>query len=86
MEEVGLETFNNPQSELMRKWGFEPGTKKKKRGGLTDDDFETWSSEYPVIDIRHKGTFSPTKMKLEDFKHKPKSWEEINISDIKFNL
>jgi hypothetical protein len=86
MEEVGLETFRNPQSELMRKWGFEPGTKKKKRGGLTDDDFETWSSVYPVIDIRHKGTFSPPKTKLSDFTHKPKSWEEIDISKLTFNL
>lgn len=83
MEEVGLEIFNNPQSDLMRKWGFEPGTKKRKRGGLTDDDFETWSSEYPVIDIRHRGTFSPTKMKLSDFTHKPANWQEINISEIK---
>lgn len=80
MEEVGLETFDNPQSELMRKWGFEPGTKKKKRGGLTDDDFATWSSKKPVIDIRHPGTFSPTKNTLASFKHPPKNWEEITVN------
>ena len=49
----------------VRKMGYEPGTKKKKRGGFSDEDFETWSSKYPDIDIRHKGTFSPPKVTLE---------------------
>lgn len=82
MREVGLEKFENSQHELIRKWGFEPGTKKKKRGGLTDDDFETWYSEKAVIDIRHKGTFSPPKYTRESFKHAPKNWEEVSINDI----
>ncbi len=81
MEEIGLEEFENPQSKVMRVWGFEPGTKKKKRGGLTDDDFATWSSKSPIIDIRHPGTFSPTKVTLDSFKHKPTGWIEINISE-----
>ena len=37
-----------------RRIGYEPGQKKKKRGGFSDDGFETWSSKLPVIDIRHK--------------------------------
>ena len=82
MEEIGMKEFENSQSSVMRKIGFEPGTKKKKRGGLTDDDFDTWYSDEPVIDIRHKGTFSPTKVKLESFKHAPKNWEEININEL----
>ena len=82
MEEAGLETFDNPQSEWIRKVGFEPGTKKKRRGGLTDDDFSTWRSDGPVIDIRHYGTFSPPKTKLSDFKHKPTNWEEIEIEKL----
>lgn len=80
MEEIGFEEFDNPQSKIMRVWGFEPGTKKKKRGGLTDDDFKTWRSKEPLIDIRHPGTFSPTKVTLESFKHKPSGWVEININ------
>lgn len=79
MKEAGLDIFNNDQSALMRRWGFEPGTKKKNRGGLTDDDFSTWHSEKPLIDIRHKGTFSPRKTRLSDFKHAPKNFEEIKI-------
>jgi len=71
------------QPRWVRIMGYEPGTKKKRRGGITDDDFGTWKSRYSNIDIRHKGTFSPAKLKLKDFKHKPKWWKEINIEDIK---
>lgn len=82
MEEIGMKEFDNPQSSVMRKFGFEPGTKKKKRGGLTDDDFDTWYSKEPVIDIRHKGTFSPKKCTLESFTHKPSGWKTININEL----
>lgn len=82
MEETGLDAFRSNQSSLMRKWGFEPGTKKRKRGGLTDDDFDTWSSEKPLIDIRHCHTFSPSKYKLESFKHKPNNWESIPLTQL----
>lgn len=60
-----------------RRWGYEPGTKKIRRGGFSDDDFETWKSEYPMIDIRHQGTISKTKVTLEDFKHPPTNWQQI---------
>ena len=82
IEEVGLDKFKSREPDLARKWGYEPGTKKKKRGGLTDDDFEIWHSEYPVIDIRHQGTFSPPKVTLDSFKHPPKNWREISIEEI----
>ena len=83
MEAVGLDQFSG-DSQLARKWGYEPGTKKKKRGGLTDDDFDTWYSDEPVIDIRHRGTFSPPKCTLESFKHLPVNFEEIDAN--KLNL
>lgn len=86
MEEIGFQEFENSQSGIMRKWGFEPGTKKKKRGGLTDDDFDIWYSKDPIIDIRHKGTFSPPKCTLESFKHAPKNWEEIDIKKLNIKL
>ena len=82
IKEAGLDQFKSREPDLARKWGYEPGTKKKKRGGLTDDDFETWSSEYPNIDIRHKGTFSPPKVTLKSFKHQPVNWQEIPIDKI----
>lgn len=82
IKENGWDKIKSGDPRWVRKMGYEPGTKKKRRGGLTDDDFETWESELPIIDIRHKGTFSPTKIKWEDFKHKPKWWEEILIEEI----
>jgi len=69
----------------VRKMGYEPGTKKKKRGGFSDEDFETWSSKYPDIDIRHKGTFSPPKVTLESFKHLPTGWQEKKASEVLWN-
>jgi len=43
---------------------------------------EEWKSEYPNIDIRHKGTITRRKCRLVDFKHPPMGWKEINIKDI----
>jgi len=70
------------EPKWMRKMGFEPGTKKKKRGGFSDDNFGVWESEGFNIDIRHKDAFSPSKLKLKDFTHKPKWWEETPIESI----
>lgn len=66
-----------------RRWGYEPGTKKTKRGGFSDDDFETWRSEVPMIDIRHGRTFSQSKVTLDSFIHKPENWQETTIDKIK---
>ena len=65
-----------------RKWGYEPGTKKVRRGGFSDDDFETWRSEYPIVDIRHGKTFSQSKVTLNSFIHKPTGWQEIALDKI----
>jgi len=59
--------------------GYEPGQKKKKRGGFSDDDYDVWSSKCANIDIRHKGTFSPPKTKLSDFTHPPEWFREVPI-------
>lgn len=76
--------FDTKEPDLARKWGYEPGTKKRKRGGLTDSDFETYYSKYPIIDIRHKGTFSPPKVTLDSFKHRPNNWKEVPISELPY--
>ena len=80
--EWGLDKFRSREPRLARIWGYEPGTKKKRRGGFTDDDFETWSSEYPNIDIRHNRTFTSLKCTLESFKHPPINWQEIPVENI----
>lgn len=80
--EGGYDKMPGREPRWARKMGYEPGLKKKKRGGFSDDDYGTWSSEHPCIDIRHKGTFSSPKLKEEDFIHKPKWWREIPIKKI----
>jgi len=81
--ERGWEKIKGGEPKWVRRLGYEPGLKKKKRGGFSDDEFGTWSSKRPCIDIRHKGTFSSPKTKLENFTHKPKWWREIPIDEIK---
>lgn len=75
-------TDNTKDPSWARKWGYEPGTKKIRRGGFSDDDFETWLSLEPIIDVRHKGTFSPPKVTLESFIHQPTNWKETPIDEI----
>jgi hypothetical protein len=70
------------EPEWARKWGYEPGTKKIKRGGFSDDDFETFYSQDPIIDIRHGKTFSQSKVTLDSFIHKPDNWKEIEVDKI----
>lgn len=53
-----------------RKLGHEPKNGKE------------WKSEYPNIDIRHRGTMTRRKCRLVDFKHQPTGWQEIKIKDI----
>jgi hypothetical protein len=70
------------EPDWARKMGYEPGTKKKKRGGITDEDFDIWMSDQSIVDIRHNKTFSKRKVYLKDFKHLPVSWREIKASEI----
>jgi len=84
IEEWGLDNFRSREPRKARIWGYEPGTKKKRRGGFTDDDFDTWHSKDPNIDIRHKWSFSSPKIKLSDFKHKPMDWEVISINEVHY--
>ena len=82
IEELGYEISTSHEPLWARKWGYEPGTKKIKRGGFSDDDFETWSSREPLIDIRHGKTFSQSKVTLDSFTHKPDNWQETTLDKI----
>lgn len=85
IEEVGMDEFRAREPRFARLWGYEPGTKRKRRGGFSDELHETWQSEIPLVDIRHKHTFSRPKVSLEEFKHPPSldQWKEIKVTDIK---
>ncbi len=80
--EQGWETDTRHEPEWARKWGYEPGTKKLKRGGFSDDDFETFSSKFPIIDIRHGKTFSQAKVTLDSFIHPPVNFRQITLDQI----
>ena len=79
IEDMGWDTDKRHEPDWARKWGYEPGTKKIKRGGFSDDEFETWISKYPIIDIRHGKTFSQSKVTLDSFIHPPTNWRETSL-------
>ncbi len=82
IEELNLESVIGHEPLWARRWGYEPGTKKIKRGGFTDDNFEVWASKEPIIDIRHGKTFSPTKVTLDSFKHPPVNLKTTTLDKI----
>jgi hypothetical protein len=78
----GLDKIRSREPRWARKFGYEPGTKKMKNGGVSDEDHIKRKSEFPNIDIRHRGTFSAPKITLESFKHQPTNWREERIENI----
>lgn len=78
----GLDEFRSREPRRARIWGYEPGTKQRRRGGLTDDVAESYYSELPNIDIRHARTFSRLKCTIDDFKNPPEDWEEIPVWEV----
>jgi hypothetical protein len=82
IEDLKLDEIRSREPRWARKFGYEPGTKKRRRGGVTDEEHIKRKSEFPNIDIRHRGTFSAPKITLDSFKHLPTNWREIDISQI----
>lgn len=66
----------------VRMLGYEPGTKRRKIGGFSDDTNERWSSKLPNVDIRHGQTLSNPKTHLSQFKHLPTGWRESALKEI----
>lgn len=79
VEDQGWDKERSREPRWGRRLGYEPGTKKKRRGGFSDEDFEIWKSKEPNIDIRHRHCFSSPKYLLKDFKHQPEDWKEVSI-------
>ncbi len=80
--EWNLDEHRAREPRWARKWGYEPGTKKRRNGGFSDELSEKWRSESPNIDIRHGKTFSKPKTTLDSFKHQPTGWIETTIDKI----
>lgn len=82
IHDLKLESHGRHEPLWARQWGYEPGTKKTSRGGFSDDDFETWTSKEPIVDIRHGRTFSQTKVTLDSFINPPQNFRQITIDQI----
>jgi len=64
-----------------RRLGFEPG-KKIRHGGIDDYAYEYFTSEHPIIDIKHGGTITPGRFKLDQYRCKSKIEDSWTLSDI----
>ncbi len=82
IKEMGWDKIRSREPRWARLMGYEPGTKKIRRGGFSDDKYMIRRSEFPNIDIRHSKTFSKPKITLDSFKHYPVNWQEKKIEDI----
>lgn len=67
------------QPMWIRMIGYEPGTKRRRIGGFSNDVSERWRSVRPNVDIRHNKTLSNPKTRLENFKHPPTDWNEKKL-------
>jgi hypothetical protein len=77
-----LDEDRSREPRWARRFGYEPGTKKRRNGGVTNEEHVKRRSEYPNVDIRHSGTFSKPKVNLDGFKHRPENWKEVTIDQI----
>lgn len=84
IKDQGLDEIRSREPRWARRFGYEPGTKPIRRGGVTDEKSKRWWSELPNIDIRHSKTFSSPKTTLDSFKHKPNNWKEVTLDKIPY--
>jgi hypothetical protein len=52
-------------------------------GRFENEKSAYWKSERPNIDIRHRQTLTPAKVRLNRFVHIPENWQEGKYGDIK---
>jgi len=82
VNDMGLDHFRSREPRQGRIWGYEPGTKARRRGGFSDDVCALWHSDGCNIDIRHRRTFSSIKCDESDFKNKPTNWQEVRWNEV----
>jgi hypothetical protein len=75
IDKWGLDKVRSREPRWARKFGYDPGTKKRRRGGVTDEEHIKVRASMPNVDIRHHKTFSAPKITLVSFKHKPTNLE-----------
>lgn len=80
-DKVGLDQNSNKQPRWVRSIGYEPGTKDSKYG-FPSEPVETWSAQFPNIDIRHRFCYTNRLIEPKNFRHMPKNWQESTIDKI----
>jgi len=81
LDKQGLPKDSPKQPRWLRKLGYEPGCTGGKMG-LPKEPFDTWKSEFPNVDIRHRFCFTNRKTDIKSCVRKPKDWEEHTIDEI----
>jgi hypothetical protein len=82
IERMGIDAYRSREPRWARKWGYEPGTKKRRRGGMTDEDCIFRRSEFPCVDVRHGRTFTRSKTHLHEFRRLPTNFVEVSLDQI----
>jgi len=82
IEEQELDKVRGREPRWARRFGYEPGTKKRRKGGVTDEEHVKRYSELPNIDIRHRRTFSQPKVTLDSFKYPPSDFRRVPMDEI----
>ena len=82
MEDQKLDEIRGHEPRWARLFGYEPGTKLKRRGGISDEEHICRRSKFPNVDIRHGRTFSRPKTFRNEFNQLPPTFEEVDIKDI----
>ena len=82
IEDWGLDKIRSREPRWARRFGYEPGTKKRRKGGVTDEEHVKYRARRPNIDIRHSGTFSKPKVTLDSFTHPPTNFRERTLDQI----
>lgn len=82
IKRFNLDKIRSREPRWARKFGYEPGTKKRRNGGVTNEEHIKRKSEFPNIDIRHPLTFSRPKVTLDSFKRQPTNFREVKLSEI----
>jgi len=62
-----------------RKIGFEPG--KKKPNGLDNYEYKYFTSKHPIVDIKHPGTVTRGRFKLDQYRCRNRIKDSWTLSD-----
>lgn len=75
----GQEHFEEEYKRYVRVLGFEPGTHNRPER-IDDLKAESYSSEYPNIDIRHDSNLTPSRWDKDQFRNEKytKGWKEAD--------